>query len=125
MCRVVVGATGRVQSRLGLVVGRVGLRGAVWAWPVCSPSFLSDPGGTVMVVEHGDRLTRFGFEQLAASLTCGGRPIVVLDAGGTGSDLAGDVCGVLASLCARRSGRGSGSRRATQAVAVATGGQPV
>jgi putative resolvase len=77
-----------------------------------------------MVVEHGDRLTRFGFEQVA-SLASAGRRIVVLFAGDTCNDLAGDVGGVLASLCARCYRRGSGSRRAARAVAVATGGQPV
>ena len=95
------------------------------ASPVSSPSFLSDPGARVIVVKHGDRLTRFGFERVAASLASARTRIVVLDAGETGNDLAGDVSGVLASWCARRSGRGSGWRRAAQAVAVAAGGQPV
>jgi putative resolvase len=82
---------------------------------------LSDPSATVIVVEHRDRLTRFGFEHLAASLAAAGRRIVVLDETETTDDLVRDVTEVLTSLCARLYGRRSASRRAARAVAVATG----
>jgi putative resolvase len=82
---------------------------------------LSDPAVTVLVVEHRDRLTRFGFEQLAASLAACGRRVVVLDDAETSDDLVGDVTEVLTSLCARLYGRRSAARRAARAVAVATG----
>ncbi len=72
---------------------------------------VSDPAVTVLVVEHRDRLTRFGFEHLAA---------MVLD-DATADDLVPDVTEVLTSLCARLYGRRSASRRAAKAVAVATG----
>src|ERR1019366_9491234 len=39
---------------------------------------LSDLSATVIVVEHRDRLTRFGFEHLAASLAAAGRRIVLV-----------------------------------------------
>jgi putative resolvase len=79
---------------------------------------VSDPAVSVLVVEHRDRLTGFGFEHLSASLSvCGGR-IVVLDEAQTSDDLAGDVTKVLTMLF----GRWSAWRRAAEAVAVATAG---
>ena len=81
---------------------------------------VSDPAVTVLVVEHRDRLTRFGFEHLAASLGGCGRRVMVLD-DATADDLVPDVTEVLTSLCARLYGRRSASRRAAKAVAVATG----
>ena len=85
---------------------------------------LSDPAATVIVVERRDRLTRFGFEHLQASLASAGRRIVVLDDAETADDLVRDVTEVLTSLCARLYGRRSASRRAAKAVAVATGDEP-
>jgi len=82
---------------------------------------LSDPAVTVLIVEQRDRLTRFGFEHLAASLAACGRRIVLLQEAETGDDLVRDVTEVLTSLCARLYGRRSASRRAAKAVAVATG----
>jgi len=88
-------------------------------------TLLSDPAVTVIVVEHRDRITRFGFEYLAASLAaCGGR-MVVLDAAETSDDLVGDVTEVLTCLCARLYGRRWAARRAAKAVAVVTGSEPV
>ena len=115
--RVVSGATGR-----GLAVAQVvseigsGMNGHRRKLT----RLLSDPGVSVIVVEHGDRLTRFGFEHLAASLAASGRRIVVLDESETTDDLVRDVTEVLTSLCARLYGRRSASRRAAKAVAVAT-----
>ena len=82
---------------------------------------LSGPAVTVIVVEYRDRLTRFGFEHLAASLAACGRRIVVLDEAETTDDLVRDVTEVLRSLCARLYGRRSAARRAARAVAVAAG----
>jgi putative resolvase len=79
----------------------------------------------VLVVEHRDRLTSFGFDHLAACLAASGRRIVVLDETETVDDLVRDVTEVLTSLCARLYGRRSASRRAAEAVAVATGEQGV
>lgn len=119
--RVVAGATGR-----GLAVDRVvsevgsGMNGHRRKLT----KLLSDPAVTVIVVEHRDRLTRFGFEHLAASMAACGRRIVVLEESETTSDLVRDVTEVLTSLCARLYGQRSASRRAAKAVAVITGEQP-
>lgn len=86
---------------------------------------LSDPAATVIVVEHRDRLTRFGFDYLQASLAACGRRIVVLEDAETADDLVRDVSEVLPSLCARLYGRRSASRRAARVVAVVTASEPV
>ena len=44
---------------------------------------LSDPDAKVIVVEHRDRLARFGVEHLEAALSAQGRRIVVADPGET------------------------------------------
>jgi putative resolvase len=83
---------------------------------------LSDRAVTVRVVVHRDRLSRFGFEDLAVSAAVCGRRVVVLDDAETTYGLVRDLSEVLTSLCARRYGRGSASRRTATDVAVATGG---
>nr|WP_309227122.1 recombinase family protein [Micromonospora thermarum] len=85
---------------------------------------LSDPAVSVLVVDRRDRLTRFGFEHLAASMAACGRRIVVLDEAETSDDLVRDVTEVLTSLCARLYERRSASRRAAKAVAVVTSAEP-
>ena len=119
--RVVAGATGRGLA-VGRVVGEVG--SGMNGHRRKLTKLLSDPAVTVIVVEHRDRLTRFGFEHLAASLAACGRRIVVLEDSETTSDLVGDVTEVLRSLCAGLYGQRWASRRAAKAVAVATGEQP-
>ena len=82
---------------------------------------LSDPAVSVLVVEHRDRLARFGVEYLEAALASSGRRLVVLDPEETSSDLVCDVTEVLTSMCARLYGRRAAKSRAGRAVAVATG----
>ncbi|MFJ2260091.1 IS607 family transposase [Streptomyces sp. NPDC087844] len=82
---------------------------------------LSDPQAAVIVVEHRDRLARFGVEHLEAVLSASGRRLVVLDPTETADDLVGDITEVLTSMCARLYGRQAAKNRAARAVAVATG----
>lgn len=82
---------------------------------------LSDPQAAVIVVEHRDRLARFGVEHLEAVLVASGRRLVVLDPTETAEDLVWDITEVLTSMCARLYGRRSAKNRAARAVAVATG----
>ncbi|MFL6055655.1 MAG: IS607 family transposase [Actinoallomurus sp.] len=77
---------------------------------------LSDPSATVVVVEHRDRLARFGVEHLEAALGAHGRRIVVADAGETTDDLVRDMIEVLTSMCARLYGRRGARNRAMRAV---------
>lgn len=80
---------------------------------------LSDPSATVVLVEHRDRLARFGVEHLEAALSAQGRRIVVADAGETTDDLVRDMIEVLTSMCARLYGRRGARNRALRAVTCA------
>ncbi len=77
---------------------------------------LSDPSATVIVVEHRDRLARFGVEHLQAALAAQARRIVVVDAGETDDDLVRDMIEVLTSMCARLYARRGARNRALRAV---------
>ncbi|GAB4973889.1 hypothetical protein MAHJHV57_25230 [Mycobacterium avium subsp. hominissuis] len=77
---------------------------------------LSDPDAKVVVVEHRDRLARFGVEHLEAALSAQGRRIVVADSGETTDDLVRDVIEVLTSMCARLYGRRGARNRAMRAL---------
>ena len=85
---------------------------------------LSDPDAKVIVVEHRDRLVRWGVEQLEAALSGQGRRIVVADPGESTDDVVGDMIEVLTSMCARLYGRGGARNRAMRAV-TATKREPV
>ena len=80
---------------------------------------LSDPSATVIVVEHRDRLARFGTEHLDAALAAHGRRIVVVDDGETTDDLVRDTIEVLTSMCARLYGRRGARNRAMRALTAA------
>ena len=82
---------------------------------------LSDSCAGVIVVEHRDRLARFGVEHLEAALSASGRRLVVLDPQESTDDLVRDITEVLTSMCARLYGRRAAKMRAARAVAVATG----
>lgn len=77
---------------------------------------LSDPSASVVVVEHRDRLARFGVEHLEAALSAQGRRIIVADQGETVDDLVGDMIEVLTLMCARLYGRRGARNRAMRAV---------
>jgi putative resolvase len=74
-----------------------------------------DPSASVVVVEHRDRLARFGVEHLEAALSAHGRKAAVADPG----DLVRDMIEVLTSMCARLYGRRGARNRAMRAVAAA------
>ena len=61
---------------------------------------LSDPEVTTIIVEHRDRLARFGFEYIEAALIAQGRKIIVIEPGEIKDDLVQDI-EVLTSFCAR------------------------
>ena len=80
---------------------------------------LSRPGLGVLVVEHRDRLARFGFEMVDALLRSRGGGVVVVEEREVDADLVRDMTDVLTSLCARLYGRRSARRRAERAMAEA------
>ena len=69
-----------------------------------------------IVVEHRDRLARFGVEHMEAALAAQGRRVLVADAGETTDDLVREVIGVLTSMCARLYGRRGARNRAVKAL---------
>jgi putative resolvase len=77
---------------------------------------LADASVTTIVVEHRDRLTRFGMESLEAALSAQGRRVVVADPGDMDDDLVRDVTEVLTIFCARLYGRRGARNRAEKAL---------
>ena len=82
---------------------------------------LGEPGRVRIVVEHRDRLARFGFEMVEASLAGRGGEIAVVEDREVDDDLVRDVTEVLTSMCARLHGKRSARRRAERAVEAAVG----
>ncbi len=66
---------------------------------------LADREVTRIVVEHRDRLARFGVEHFGAALAAQGRSILVVEDGEGDDDLVRDMTEVLTSFCARLYGR--------------------
>jgi putative resolvase len=80
---------------------------------------LADPAVRIIVVEHRDRLARFGSEYIEAALRAGGRRLAVVDETEMRDDLAQDMIAVLTSFCARLYGRRAAKDRAEKALAAA------
>lgn len=80
---------------------------------------LTDPTVVTIVVEHRERLARFGVEYVEQALVASGRSLVVLDESELRDDLVQDMVDVLTSMCARLYGRRSARRRAEAALAAA------
>lgn len=79
-------------------------------------SLLRDRSVGTIVVEHRDRLARFGVEYLEAALAAQGRRLVVVEATEVADDLVADMVEVLTSFCARLYGRRCAKRRAQAAL---------
>lgn len=77
---------------------------------------LSDPGVGIIVVEHRDRLMRFGSEYVESSLRAQGRQLVIVDQSELKDDLVQDMIEVLTSFCARLYGRRSAANKAKKAI---------
>jgi putative resolvase len=80
---------------------------------------LADPTATTVVVEHRDRLARFGVENLEAVLSAQGRRVVVVDEAEMDDDLVRDMTEVLTSFCARLYGKRGARNRAVKALGCA------
>jgi len=76
---------------------------------------LSDPAINVVVVEHRDRLMRFGFEYVEAALLASGRRVLVMEEE-IADDSVRDITEVLTSMCARLYGKRSAAHRARKAL---------
>jgi putative resolvase len=80
---------------------------------------LADPKAETIIVEHRDRLARFGVEHLEAALRAQGRSIQVVEDGEVVDDLLRDMTEVLTSLCARLYGRAGARNRALRSITAA------
>jgi predicted site-specific integrase-resolvase len=72
----------------------------------------------VIVVEHRDRLMRFGFEYVEAALAAQGRRVVVVDGAEITDDIVRDLHEVIVSMCARLYGKRAAKNRAKKAIEV-------
>ena len=77
---------------------------------------IGDPSVGTIIVEHRERLCRFGFEYIESAR---GARILVVDDGEVEDDLVRDAAEVMTSLCARLYGKRSARSRAERAVAAA------
>jgi putative resolvase len=79
---------------------------------------LRDPKVRTVMVEHRDRLMRFGSEYVEAALAADKRRLLVVDETELKDDLVQDMIAVLTSMCARLYGRRSARNRAKRAVSL-------
>jgi len=84
---------------------------------------LADSTVKHIVVEHRDRLMRFGAEYVEAALSARGGKLLVVDESEIKDDLVQDMISVLTSFCARLYGRRSAKHRAKKAMAVMAAGE--
>lgn len=77
---------------------------------------LADQQYTAVIVEHRDRLMRFGVEYVESALKAQGRKIIVVDESEMKDDLVQDMIEVLTSFCARLYGRRSAKNKAKKAL---------
>jgi putative resolvase len=82
---------------------------------------LRNPAVHTVVVEHRDRLMRFGIEYVEAVLAAQGRKLLVVDPDEMKDEIVRDLHEVIVSLCARLYGKRSARNRAKRAVEAATG----
>jgi putative resolvase len=83
---------------------------------------LADAQVATIVVEHRDRLARFGVEQLQSALAAQDRRVLIAEAtedAEATDDLVGDMIEVLTSFCARLYGRRGARNRALRALTAA------
>jgi putative resolvase len=75
-----------------------------------------NPKVQVIVVEHRDRLMRFGLEYVEAALAAQGRRLVVLDGAEITDDIVRDLQEVIVSMCARLYGKRTAKKRAKKGI---------
>ncbi|CAB4242832.1 conserved protein of unknown function [Methylacidimicrobium sp. AP8] len=77
---------------------------------------LRDPNVGVILVEHRDRLMRFGLEYVEAALAAQSRSVLVVESDDRTDDIVGDLHEVIVSMCARLYGKRSARNRAEKAL---------
>ena len=82
---------------------------------------LGDPTVHTVIVEHRDRLARFGVGMVETMLQARGGSLIVIDDAEVADDLARDMTEILTCFCARLYGKHSAANRARRAVEVVSG----
>ena len=77
---------------------------------------LRDPKARTILVEHRDRLMRFGFAYVEAALAAQGRAVVVIEPEEMTDDIVRDLHEVIVSMCTRLYGKRSAKNRAQKAL---------
>lgn len=85
---------------------------------------LKNPAVKMIVVEHRERLVRFGFDYLEAALAASGRSIVVVEPEEINDDIVRDMTEVLTSMCARLYGKRSAKNKTRLALKAIGADQP-
>ena len=80
-------------------------------------------GDTHILVEHRDRLCRFGFEYIEAALGAQRRRIIVADPVEIQDDVVRDLHEVIVSMCARLYGKRAAANKARKALEVIQRGE--
>lgn len=70
----------------------------------------------IILIEHRDRLMRFGAEYVESALVAQGRQLIIADSSELQDDLVQDMIEVLTSFCARLYGRRSAKNKAKKAL---------
>ena len=90
----------------------------------CRPKLrklLSDPTVHTMIVEHRERLARFGVGMVEAMLQARGGALIVIDDAEVPDDLVRDMTEILTCFCARLYGKRSAANKARRAMEAASG----
>jgi predicted site-specific integrase-resolvase len=82
---------------------------------------LENISASILVVEHRDRLARFGSEYVESALKASNRKVVVVNDTEMKDDLVHDMIDVLTSFCARLYGKRAARNRAKRAMEAAQG----
>ena len=77
---------------------------------------LANAAVQTILVEHRDRLMRFGFEYVEAALAAQGRKVLVIESEEVTDDIVRDLHEVIVSMCARLYGKRSAKNRAQKAL---------
>lgn len=72
---------------------------------------LSNPTISIIIVEHKDRLTRFGYHYIDVLMQSQERQIIVINETETQDELVDDFVAIITSMCARIYGRRSAKRK--------------
>ena len=82
---------------------------------------LRDPTVQTVIVEHRERLARFGVGMVEAMLEAGGGSLIVIDDTEVPDDLVRDMTEILTCFCTRLYGKRSAAKRAKRALEVVSG----